>query len=81
MDHARLTIVLSTRPTSAVLGQEKTGQIQNTAAYCLRACAAGVWKGRARVAAWKAASVPGSEGPKTNPYLVLYNTHPSLRKS
>ena len=39
MDHTKLTIVLSTRPTSAVSGQEKTGQIQNTEAYCFLACA------------------------------------------
>ena len=32
MDHAKLTTVLSTRPTGAVLGQEKTGQTQKTAA-------------------------------------------------
>ena len=44
-DRRRPSMVLSTRPTSAVSGQEKTGQIQNTEAYCFLVCASGVSKG------------------------------------
>jgi len=65
MDQARLTTVLSTSPMGGVLGQEKTGQTQKTAAYGFLAAAAGDENGRASVASRKARRVAGSEGPKT----------------